>query len=393
MKNEHGGDIYRHSIELDYSVCVNPLGMPSEAMEAAIKGLQLCGSYPDVETAAMRKAVSEFLTVYCGNGAEIRSDWILPGNGAAELIYTIARVIRPRTVILLTPGFSEYETAATIVNAHVQRMFLREAESFCFTERIRRELLDAIGDSDAEGTGPRIVFLCNPNNPTGYRIPGEDLLKILHCCESAGVYLCLDECFLPFFHETEAKLGDTGSCCEDGAENFGKQSLIPQLKDFPHLLILRAFTKIYGMAGLRLGYLLTSDNNLMSALRSDLQPWNVSIPAQMAGIAALKSKGYLEKTKTLIMEERRFLLEELNTGLAEQVYGHDANFIFFRAEPGLKEALIKRKVLIRKIAVSAASSGENGQERSFYRIGIRTKEENRELIRRWRELRSCEWES
>ena len=122
-----------------------------------------------------------------------------------------------------------------------------------------------------------LVFLCNPNNPTGLTIPQELLLKILDNCRERNIYLVLDECFIEFLPEPE------------------KVTMQGKLDEYPNLLILRAFTKIYAMPGLRLGYLLCSDEDLLDRISRSMQSWNVSIPAQMAGLAALNEDAYVKE--------------------------------------------------------------------------------------------------
>ena len=355
MQNEHGGDIYRNKTELDFSICVNPLGMPGKAMEAAMEGLTRCSAYPDTEAAELREAIAAFLNAQAADKkALVNADMILPGNGAAELIYALTGALSPSEVILLDPGFSEYEAAADTAHAKVRPAHLWRSEGFRWTKRVLREILDKI-DSVGNNTCSSLLFLCNPNNPTGYYIPEADLRMIAKRCEDAGVCLCVDECFLPFADS--------------------KASMLPYIREFPHLMVLRAFTKIYAMAGLRLGYLVSSDLPLLQEIRRRIQPWNVSIPAQMAGVKALSDRDYLNRTRELMRDEKAYLLKELENGLTKEIYGHDANYIFFRAEPGLKETLLTEGILIRAFDIAGGS---------YYRIGIRTHEENAELVRRWR---------
>lgn len=199
-------------------------------------------------------------------------------------------------------------------------------------------------------------------------------------------------------------------------------SMVPSLRAFRHLVILRAFTKIYGMPGLRLGYMLTAAQALTDAVRATMTPWEINLPAQLAGVAALEETEFVEKTRTLIRAERAFLVETLPTlPYVEKVYVpvSDANFILFRtawngqptqaekedktvrtqplgdshdesgrtpapeslAEPvDLKELLLEKGVLIR------ACGNYEGLDGRYYRICVRTHEENLELIQRWRAL-------
>ena len=170
-------------------------------------------------------------------------------------------------------------------------------------------------------------------------------------------YVCVDECFLPFLEEEAS------------------YSMLPYLAEHPRLLVLRAFTKIYCMAGLRLGYLACGDAELQPKIRAKLQPWNTSIPAQMAGIAALSDTEYLAKTRENLQAERAYLVPRLRELVAE-VYDGYGNFLLFRDEPDLKERMLDVGVLIR------VCDDFEGLDDTYFRIGIRSHSENQEFIRR-----------
>lgn len=338
----HGGDIYRNPVEYDFSVNINPLGMPPKSLEAAKRGLLLCGSYPDWRGEELCRAIAR--------KEGVAAEQILLGNGAAELIYALCFGLKPQKGLVTAPSFGEYEAA--LLAAGAEPVFWKLAEQREF--RAEEEILKAI----TEETG--IFFFCNPNNPTGSLTGRDLLLKIARRCEEMGTWFCLDECFLPFTEQEE------------------DWSMKGELSAFPHLVILRAFTKIYGMPGLRLGYAMSANQELWQAVRSCMQPWNTSLPAQLAGMEALADRDYLERTRQLVSRERDYLYRELTLGLAEKVWPSEANFLFFRARRDLKELLLEERVLIR-----SCSDYRNLSE-GYFRIGIRTHEENEELIRRWR---------
>lgn len=342
-KNVHGGDCYRNQIEYDFSININPLGMPRECLEAAFWGICLSGRYPD--------DTGEELCMAIARKEGIKRENILLGNGAAELIYALCYCLRPGKALVAAPCFQEYENALLAAGGKMVYYPLKEENDF----RLEEGFLSAITRE------MEIVFLCNPCNPTGLLIDQELLYKIALKCEQTGAWLCVDECFLPFL-KRERKL-----------------SLLEKLQEFPHLIVLRAFTKIYGMPGLRLGYACSGNHKLLEKMRCTLQPWNTSIPAQMAGVAALRAdEAYLEETRTLIEEERKYLMGMLPGELAQKVYPSEANFILFKSRKDLQRLLLEKKILIRD-----CSNFENLSE-GFFRIGIRTHEENQELIHRWK---------
>lgn len=407
----HGGDVYRTRVELDYSVNINPLGMPPAALQAAKRGVELSTAYPDWKQEKLREALTEFLdqklavcTAYYEQDAprcrtaqgprrpesEEASEMMIPrlfrinkeeitfGNGAADLIHRLMQVLRPPEVIVAAPSFSEYSCAAERAGAKVHSIRLEEPEDFAFCKRTEAAFLEAVAHASAGAA----VFLCNPNNPDGNVLPAAVLLRIASACEKHRIRLIVDECFLPFLPSGISKAADAKLQYLPEAAC----TMLPFLRAFPHLIVLRAFTKIYGMPGLRLGYMLTADPVLNEAVRSSMTPWEINLPAQLAGAAALKETEFTENTRALIRTERRFLVEmlpDLPYVLKVYVPVSDANFILFRTAAqalDLKALLLSKGVLIR------ACGNYEGLDAHFYRICVRTREENRELLRRWRTL-------
>lgn len=326
----HGGDVYRNPIEYDFSINVNPLGMPLASIQAAHEGVVLTGRYPDYKAEQLCHAIAK--------AKQIPADRIIPGNGAAELLYVLGQTI-PEKALTIAPTFTGYAEAVAAGGGEL---------TYASDEQ---ELLAKMDDSI------RLVFLCNPNNPTGTLFTREQILRVLAKAEAMQAYVCVDECFLPFLEEEAS------------------YSMLPYLAKHPRLLVLRAFTKIYCMAGLRLGYLACGDTELQSRIRAKLQPWNTSIPAQMAGIAALSDTEYLAKTRENLQAERAYLVPRLRELVAE-VYDGYGNFLLFRDEPDLKERMLEVGVLIR------ACGDFEGLDDTYFRIGIRSHSENQEFIRR-----------
>lgn len=341
---QHGGDIYRNDVLYDFSVNTNPFGMPQKSVEAAVKGISFAKCYPDSQADALREEIA--------NKKQLLKEQILVGNGAAELIYGLCQAIQPQKVLTVSPCFQEYEEAVCSCNGEMQFWNLKEENNFSLEETFIKKITEDID----------LVFLCNPNNPTGQLISRQLLEKIAKRCEEMKVWFCLDECFLPFLKE-EASYSMLSSIC-----------------DFPHLMILRAFTKIYGMAGLRLGYGISSNGKLREKIQRVIQPWNTSIPAQMAGVEALKDDAYLLMTRQLIERETQYLMREMQKGLAEKIYEPSVNYIFFKARKDLKERLLEKKILIR------SCDNYHNLCRGFFRIAVREREENQALIRAWRDL-------
>ena len=267
-ENQHGGDVYGGGITLDFSANTNPLGTPPGVLEAVCRALPRLHRYPDPYCRRLVQAIA--------GHEQVPASYILCGNGAADLIYTYCAALRPRTAVELAPTFVEYGAGLAQVGCRVERYFLNQAQNFDLDERFLSFL---------EEKKPEAVFLCNPNNPTGRLIPLPLLEQILQYCAAQGARLFLDECFLDL--------------TEDGVS---AKSL---LAAHPELLILKAFTKSYGMAGIRLGYCLCADNALLHRMAAASPPWNVSTPAQSAGVAALAERDFLQRTLSLVRTDRK----------------------------------------------------------------------------------------
>lgn len=367
MEYQHGGDIYSQEVELDFSANINPFGLPEAVRAAAADSLTQCAAYPDSSSRKLTEALASFHNV--------AQEQVICGNGAADLIFGLALAVKPNRALVTAPAFSEYEQALAAVDCKVSYLDLREEDGFG---------LDPSAFLDKLSEEPKILFLCNPNNPTGVSIRRENMEWIAQVCRKRGILLAVDECFCDF-------LDDPESC-----------SVIPLLPENPHIFVLKAFTKLYAMAGLRLGYGLCADGELMEKLRRVRQPWSVSNVAQAAGLAALGETGYVRASTRAIAGERRWLAGEL-TRLGLAVYGSEANYIFFRdvgapggpagadipavagepamtSPPAHNRGLLYGELLQRRILIRSCAN-YRGLDNTYYRVCVRQRRDNEILVR------------
>jgi threonine-phosphate decarboxylase len=339
----HGGDTEGYLLEygaapLDFSANCNPLGVPSGLPAAIAKAAEHADKYPDPLSRRLVAAISGHVGV--------SADWILCGNGAADLIFRLAMAKRPKKALVTAPTFAEYELALDTVGCEVRRHMLNEAEGFSVTPRILDSITPEI----------ELLFLCNPNNPTGATVEPDLLTKILEACRQNGTLLVVDECFNGFLDLPE------------------KHSLKSRLPQYENLLILDAFTKLYGMAGVRLGYCMSKNAALLEDMRNAGQPWAVSYLAQAAGIAALGEADYVKEAKAVVKTEKEYLFRTLRE-LGIKTFGGEANYIFFFTEiPDFTARMRSRGILIRDCGNYAGLSA------GYYRIAVRPHEENIRLI-------------
>lgn len=340
----HGGDLTGYARRfpgqkpMDFSANLNLLGMPEPVRAALLEAVGECERYPD----PFCRALSEGLAAQW----DLSPDQVFCGNGAAEIFDRLAAVLKLKSALLLAPGFSEYERSLVREGCACRWSALREDEEFAVTARVSDEI-------DA-GTGA--VFLCSPNNPTGRVIEPAVLDQIAARCKAVGAWLVVDECFGGFLADDRAR------------------SMRRWLERYDRLVVVRAFTKLYALAGVRLGWCMTGNGALTQALRAAGQPWNVSHLAQRAGVAALGCDAFVRETVRVTARERAFLSEGLRRrGL--RPYPGQANFILFRSEDGaLAEKLLPHGIMLRDCA------NFRGLGAGWYRAAVRKREENGRLL-------------
>lgn len=339
-KSPHGGDVYTNHVRLDFSANINPAGMPEKVRQALRQAAEHCSAYPDPYCTELRKRIAK--------AEQISENCILCGNGAAELIYQFAYALpKGKPALIIEPAFCEYENALQAAGI--------EAEHYILTEDTGFRLMEEILYTDFSGYCA--VFLCSPNNPTGITVAPE----LIRALAGTGVRLFCDFCFLDL-------TGDP--------EMYDIPSLI---RTYPNLTVLRAFTKSYAMAGVRLGYVLCGDMDFLAVMSEKAQCWNVSTLAQAAGVAALDCADWLRDSVMRISEERRRMTEELRR-LGIRVYPGEANYLLLYADLPLTERLMKRGIMVRDC------SNYIGLHRGYVRVAVRSPGENNQLLAEMKEV-------
>jgi L-threonine-O-3-phosphate decarboxylase len=355
----HGGEVWdiasnydiQHGRVLDFSSNINPLGPPLKALEAINACLWRIPFYPDSNSRALRKAIAHHI-------GDIGEENVIVGNGSSELIHLFAEVFlgKGTEALIPIPTFSEYERAVKKTGGKTK--FFRLDKDFMFHPK---NLLNKINSRT------RVVFLCNPNNPTSALIPRDVVLEIIQGSLAKDVIVFLDETFMEFVSREK------------------RSSLAKQVETYPNVFVLGSFTKVFGLTGLRIGYGVAC-KDIVDVLFKVKLPWNVNVLAQAAAIAALEDREYLQNTERLIKEERAFLLSELKEISCFRVFPADANFIFIDIRrTGLTAAELKRKMLNHGILIRDCSSFR-GLDEYFIRVAIRTRQENQRLLEALRKL-------
>lgn len=361
----HGGDIYRNRVKLDISVNCNPLGMPGAVREAAEAAIHDCEAYPDAQCEKLRSALAR--------SQRLPADWYVFGNGAASILYQSLQALRPKRVLLPAPGFVEYERAAAAVGADcrffdsLSQPYQSDDQTEYQTEQTKREssfppLEEALGQE------VDLVILCSPNNPTGRLISADGLEKLLAHIQNQKTVLLLDECFMDLSAQEKAADHSLLAIWQRLYETTASPKQLPE-----RIILLKAFTKTYAMPGLRLGYALIPDPVLRGRILGQQPSWEVSIPAQAAGLAAVDQVNYLQQARSLIAAEREKLMAALRK-FGFTVLPSDANFLLFYSPHPLYRKLLEQGILIRDC------SDYRGLTEGWYRLCVSLPEQNEVVI-------------
>ena len=370
---EHGGDYTGQY--LDFSASISPLGVPA-SVKAALADLLAGDSlakYPDPFCTELREKLAERE----GLGAEN----ILCGNGSAELIYRLVHALKPQKAVIIEPAFSLYEKALAEVGCAVEHYFIPPDYSPYIGNAMREEIAymacrvdESVCDMLKKDVD--LLVFASPMNPTGELIDRPVVRSILKICKKNGITVLWDAAFLEFAPKQAEELDILRSAV--------------QAND--NLVVLRSFTKYFGMAGVRLGYCMSSDIPLLERVSDMGVPWSVSTVAQTAGIAALDAAEYEAELEKILTRERRQMKEflyDLTLECGENGFsytadgvrrdertflGGDANYFLLRTElDDLPERLLKKGMKVR----SAANF--YGLDEHWVRFCLRSRQDNRTL--------------
>ncbi len=354
---KHGGDIYSLSEEqrskvIDYSSNVSPININSSIKKAVMKNFDSINRYPDINYLELRKSIGIF--------NNIDTNFIIPGNGATEILFLYCKSENFKRATIVVPTFSEYERALRCNDVKVDYFYLKE--STLFDLDIEKFILDGIYD-DTD-----LVVLCNPNNPTGKFIPLEKIKLLNDILKSKGVKLFIDECFIDFISDWREK-----------------SSAI--LKD-ENIFILRAFTKYFAVPGLRLGYGICFDKGKKEKILQYKEPWSINSFAETIGRTVVDNKEYIRKTDNWIKKEKRFFYNKLIKIKQILPFLSETNFILIKLLT-MDSKQFKEKMLLHNILIRDASNF-NGLDKSYVRLAIKSRKDNIKVIDAIMEVMKCQ---
>ncbi len=358
----HGGNIYQAAREsssremadfCDFSASINPLGIPPSVRRALRTAIPTIQHYPDPDGWALREAIAEHHRVHPHN--------VLLGNGTTELIFAIPPALQTHHGLIVGPTFSEYERALVFAGSRVHSVV---AQAHARYRPPIHEALEAMKRRRFPSQAHRgqhlpidTVFLCNPNSPTGQSVARTMVYRVLEEVKRKGGRLIVDETFVDF--------------CEE-------KSVVRRAARDDSLLVLRSFTKFYGIPGLRIGYAVGTEGALRP-IQDRLPPWSVNTLAQEAALACLSDTRYKEQSLRFLCKERQAFRRGLQRIPGLSVYPSSANFVLVELPQPLSSrevtaALLEHGVLVRDC------SNYRGLNARMLRFAVRTSRDNSRLI-------------
>lgn len=344
----HGGNVIeisrkyniRKSKIIDFSSNINPLGFPEGVQNLIKRGVNEIVSYPDSSSTELKEEIARCLG--------IREKNILVGNGSTELIYLIARVLKPKRALIPIPTFCEYERSLHAVGCELRYVSLKEKNQFTFDMSDTFSLLPQID----------ILYVCNPNNPTGVLYRKNETISLIEQAEKKGVLLVFDEAFMDFTDD---------------------ESVRDEIKKRENLIVIKSLTKFFGIPGLRLGYLV-SNPNIVDKISYYKEPWSVNVFAQKAGVACFKDSRFRLKTKNFIDRERTYMLDKLGKLKGLKAYDSTTNYLLIKiVKTGLSSSKLYEMMAGEGFLIRDCCSFQ-GLGNKFIRVAVKRRKQNNLLI-------------
>lgn len=315
----HGSDL--EQIELCYgikkedivsfSANVNPKGISPLLRKTLSERLDAITSYPDREYTSLRRSISDYV--------RSEPEHIIVGNGSTELISLFIQIEHPKKALVLGPTYSEYEREIFLGGGATHYYPLKESDDF---------RLDLSDFTNHLNESVDLLVICNPNNPTSSSITRDSMRRILDVCKQYNIFVMVDETYVEF------------------ADHMDEITSVPLTHYYNNIIILRGTAKFFAAPGLRLGYAVTGNRDLVEAINTRKNPWTINSLAVIAGESMFSDDAYIRQTKELISLERTNVYETLKLCPDFKPYPPSANFILAKI---LKNGVTSQELFDRAI--------------------------------------------
>lgn len=349
MERKHGGNIYQVARQLgvkpetliDFSASINPLGYAPRVKKALASPDTAVLNYPDPDAHAFINALAAY--------HHLPADHFIAGNGSSEFIHLLPYTLRPKSVLIVAPAFTEYERTYQQAKGVVFYFTTTAKDGFALQEKA---LFDELK------RGYSAIYLCNPGCPTGVLHPPKMLGDLVAVAAKKSTVVILDETFMDFAEEN---------------------SLKAETANFENLLILRSMTKFFALPGLRAGYAITHPKNI-EKMREKMPPWSMNALAQRAATESLLDATHIQKSLQFIQENRDGLAADLRALPHLTVFKSSANFLLVKlADAARLNALqIAEKLLAKSILIRSCEDFQGLSDR-YFRVAVKKKIENKKL--------------
>ena len=339
------GGYWRFPGMLDYCYLVNPY-FPSKRLKDEMRANfdTLLTEYPS------GMYVNSLLAGKCFG---VKQEYIVPGNGAAELIKSLMEKVEGRLGVIY-PTFEEYPNRRS---ADSLEIFVPETEDFHYTAD---DVIEYFSKHK-----PETLLIINPDNPSGNYIPYKDVLRLASWCRNEGIRLVVDESFVDFSTE------------------FPKNTLLCNdvLEQFPDMIVVKSISKSYGVPGLRLGIMASADKELISYVKKDVSIWNLNSFAEFFMQIYTKHEADYIKAAEKFRKEREVFRQELKSVPFLRVFDSESNYFLCEVLPPYGSyALAVRLLNEHNILIKDCSTKKVFAGRSYIRVAIRNREDNRRLV-------------
>jgi len=338
--NKHGGYYGEKTDITDFSVNINPLGIPQGIKEKLIKGIDTLVDYPELTGQTAIKKLAADLSK--------EPDQLILGNGAIELIYLLARSISGKKALIIQPTFNEYSRALKLYDNQVVELLLKREEGFRLTtEKLKEALL---------AEKPDLLFLCNPNNPTGVIYSNEEIKEWMAIPDWEMLWF-FDESFMDF-------TGQPGMLSEDLEQG--------------NFFVLKSLTKFYALPGLRIGYG-AGNPKIIEGMMRYKEPWTINSLGLLALEQVYQEKEFANQTIAHIRSQREIVFNELQKISAIEVFRSATDFHLCRIKSGASSLKLKNDIEEEGMSLRTCEDF-SGLDESYFRIAIKKSEDNQRLI-------------
>lgn len=349
----HGSDLekieriygIRREDIISFSANVNPLGLSEKVKDELARNLDAITSYPDREYTQLRKTIGYYCLAPFDN--------IVVGNGSTELLSLMIQIRHPKRALILGPTYSEYEREVSLGGGTSLYFPLEEENDFRLdTEAFASQLNERLD----------LLVICNPNNPTSSAVTSWQMRRILDICKRYDIFVMVDETYVEF------------------AEDYEAITSIPLTYYYNNLVILRGISKFFASPGLRLGYAVTGNQDLIHAINDRKNPWTINSLAEVAGRLLFTDHDYIRRTKELVAAERSRVFQTLSHIDGLKVYPPSANFILVRLLKDWVDAGVMFDAAIRQHMMLRNCSTFPFLNNFYFRLCFMKPEDNDRLL-------------